>query len=141
MDSIRFIFFNLLLYLFFFGVTFFVDFVLFFTLSRVLKFKKSDYLTALITSLVGFALSVVLQIILDISSGFLDYSYLYVIFQGIGFIISLFPIKYFYKENWKKTITICFIVFAVDLAVIYLLSFLVDFFFQQMNTTETFIKE
>jgi hypothetical protein len=141
MDSLGFLLYNLLFYLFFFGMIFIFDFVLFFTLSKVLKFKKTDYLTALFTSFAGFASSIVLQILLDLLTGFVGKGYLYVLFQGLAFIICLFLIKYFYKENWKKTLTIGLIVFAVDLAVMFVLSFLLNLIMGQIGTTETVIQE
>jgi hypothetical protein len=124
-------------YFLFFGLTFVVEFICLWKLSKFLKFKKADYMTALIVSLVSTGIGVVLQVFYGLFVASLDPTILYAVLQSLSVLTYFALIKYFYKEDWKKTITITLIIFAIELAAVFLISYLIDFFLGQMGTTET----
>jgi hypothetical protein len=124
-------------YFLFFGLTFIVEFICLWKLSKFLKFKKPDYLTALKASLISIAIGIVFQVLDELLSASIDPTITYLLLQFLSLIIYLALIKYFYNESWKKTITITLIIFAIELAAVFLISYLIDLFLGQMGTTET----
>jgi cell shape-determining protein MreD len=120
---------------------FIVEFICLWKLSKFLKFKKTDYMTALKVSLVSTAIGIVFQVINELLSASIDPNLSYLVMQFIGLVVYLVLIKYFYKEDWKKTITIGLIIFLIDIVVVFLLSFLLNILIGPVETTETFIQE
>jgi hypothetical protein len=141
MDALYFLAVKAFVHFLFFGLTFIVEFVCLWKLSKFLKFKKADYMTALNVSLVSTAIGIGLQVFDELLSASIDPTITYIALQFLSLIIYLALIKYFYNESWKKTITIALIIFAIELAAVFLISYLIDLFLGQMGTTETFVKE
>jgi|WetSurMetagenome_2_1015567.scaffolds.fasta_scaffold04355_6 hypothetical protein len=137
MDASYFFAVKAFVYFLFFGLTFVVEFVCLWKLSKYLKFKKADYLTALKVSLVSTAIGIVFQAIDELLSASIDPNIAYLVMQFIGLIVYLALIKHFYAESWKKTFTIVLIIFVIELAAVFLLSFVIDLFLGQLGTTET----
>lgn len=128
-------------YLLFFGLTFVIEFVCLWKLSKFLKFKKADYLTALKVSLISTAIGIVFQVIDELLSASVDPNIAYMIMQFIGLIVYMALIKHFYAESWKNTITITLVIYVIELVAVFLISYLIDLCLGQLGTTETFIQE
>jgi hypothetical protein len=139
MDAIYFLAFAALVYLMFFGLIFIVEFVSLLTLTKALKFRKADYMTVLIVSLFSTGISVVLQFTDELLSTSIDPTFSYIALQLLGLLFYLALIKYFYKENWKKTIAITLIVFVIEFVIVFSVSFLLSLFLGPIEMTETFI--
>jgi hypothetical protein len=141
MDALNLLSVKAFVYFLFFGLTFIVEFISLWKLTKFLKLKKAEYMTALKVSLLSTAIGIVFQVIDELVSVSIDPTIPYIVLQFIGLIVYLALIKHFYKESWKKTFTITLIIFVIELIAVFMISFLLELFLGQIGTTETFIQK